>query len=144
MYGDVEAVRALARQVAGLATQARVGAGGVERASGVGWVSVGADRYRSVLAEESALLHRCADELNEAVRALQAHADAVEHRQDQIRAAERFVSGVVSQAHRRLSDVVDGTEDAVVSGARWVLEQARRAPTAGSLDWLSFAGRWGF
>ena len=98
MYGDADAVRSLARRVAALSAQTRVGAGEVDRASGVGWVSVGAQRYRAALAQETALLHRCADELDQAVRALQSHADAVEHRQDQVRVAQDFVAGLVPHA----------------------------------------------
>ncbi len=139
---DVDGVRGLARQVNGLAGEARATAARVAATEGVAWQSLAAQDWRESLRRDAARVGAAAEELDDAVRALYEHADAVERRLAEIEAVRRAFSALVDRARHTLSEAVDDVEDAGTSAARALLSVASRIPSPTSVDWPDFAKGW--
>ncbi|MCU1692637.1 MAG: hypothetical protein JWM64_1728 [Frankiales bacterium] len=139
---DVEAVRGLARQVAGLADATRATASRTRDTHRVQWQSVAAERWRQDLAGRADGLEHCAADLDAAARALHAHADAVEHRLAQVAAAERAFGDLLDRARTTVAGTAhatgDAAHDAAQAAAERLLAAARSVPGPGSLSWPGF------
>jgi hypothetical protein len=96
MYGDTEAVRALAQRMRRLGEELRAEADAVLRAAvAVLWVGEAGSALRAVVRAEAAALRRCAGRHDTAARALERHAEEVERRKGLIAAAEARAASVV-------------------------------------------------
>jgi hypothetical protein len=96
MYGDTEAVRALAQRMRRLGEELRAEADAVLRAAtGVTWVGEAGSALRQAVRAEAAALRGCAGRHDDAAHALERHAEEVERRKGLIAAAEAQASAVV-------------------------------------------------
>jgi hypothetical protein len=172
VYGNPEEIRRLATRVRTEADLTRAEAGRGGNADAVEWKSLAAQRYRTQLTGALDQARAAVGELEELSDALIRHAAAVQHRLDQIAAAERWLRNQAEQAAgeardlaakaRGLAgDLVDGVTDVVSDGVDWVkrhtdvleVDARRRADSlgrevqslrGGDLGWLDAARTHGW
>lgn len=135
---DVQALRDLARKADEMAGQTRLVATDVAAAKGVDWKSTRAQQYRDDLESEARAVHKAADELSDAARALRGHADDVQRNLDRLAALRDGFLGALEDARKTLAGGVEDLSDATVDGARKLVDLARHMPSPGSLGWGKF------
>ena len=138
VYGDPEQVRVIARRTAAMADQLRDEAVRVASLADVEWQSTGADRWRDRLDQLLLDMRADADRADDAAEALFRHADEAEQTLAAITSAMAAFERRVDDARRLVANAADEVADTAVDAARGVLDMARRAPSALSLEWL----RW--
>lgn len=155
MYGDPQAVHGLARQARLLAQRTRSDAARVQAARSVDWHSDLAERLRRDLADQARGTGASAAGLDALATALDAHADAVAARLAQIRAAERFLAGLVDAARHRAAVAAQALQSASTGAAVQVAERGEqlataavhelmRAPATGTAELVDYTRRHGF
>jgi hypothetical protein len=134
MYGDTEAIRALAGTMrthgAAITTEADVVLG---RAEATPWEGLAADAMRLRVRSQVQALRRTAQLHADAAAALERHADDVDRLKALIAAIEQKVMALVDAARSRLAGLVDAVLPDPVDEllARFV------PPPSGHRDWLS-------
>ena len=134
MYGDTEAIRALATTIRGHAAAISAEADVLlVRAETTPWEGLAADAMRFRVRAQVVALRHTARLHEDAATALERHADAVDRVKALIAAIERTVMDLVSAAKDRLGGLIDAvTPDAVDELlARFV------PPPSGHRDWLT-------
>ena len=134
MYGDTDAVRALARTMRGGADAVRHEADSLAaRAAASLWQGLAADAMRARVRAQAAGLRDAAALADDAAAALERHADAVDRLKALIAAIERKAMALVEAARDRLTGLVQAVLpdplDEVM--ARFV------PPPSGHRDWLT-------
>lgn len=136
MYGDTEAIRALARTLRRLGDDIRWEADRLlARAEAVPWQGVAADAMRCLARYRVGELRRTAGLHDQAAAALDDHADAVDRVKRLIAAIEDRVTGMIAAARDRiagLAGMVGGLADPVDD-----LLDRFVPPPSGHKDWLS-------
>jgi hypothetical protein len=107
MYGDTEAIRALARTMRSQGTALRSQADWLlTRAEAVPWQGLAADAMRARVRAQVGALRHTADLSDAAADALDRHADEVDRRKALIAAIERKAMALVAAAKDRLAGLV--------------------------------------
>lgn len=132
MYGDTDALRALARQLRERADALRGEADGLAgRTSMVSWQGLAAEALRGRVAHQAGALREAATAHERAASAVEAHAGTVEERQELIARIERRVQALLADARDRLAAVGSVLPDPLD------LRVLRlQVPPPGHLDWL--------
>jgi len=134
MYGDTEAIRALATTIRGHAAAISAEADVLlVRAETTPWEGLAADAMRFRVRAQVVALRHTAELHEDAATALERHADEVDRIKALILAVERKVMAMVEAARSRLSGLVDAVLPDPVDEllARFV------PPPTGHRDWLS-------
>lgn len=141
-----EELRALAGRMDDCAGQAReLGADLVALRETIGWRSVAAEEYQSVLLEHAETTARGADRVDDVAQALREHADGAAQTLAAIEAARSFLLSAAEEARSLLADLWDDVVDAVTEDARRVLDIVADAPpSAVDLGWLERARQAGW
>jgi hypothetical protein len=130
LYGDPDALEAIARQIEACAGGVRDRTQRLRVAVGaVAWRSTAATAFRAVAEEDAHRADHAAAELDEAAARLRRHAGLVRERVAEIRRLERTVMAWLDD--QRLA-LVSGAGAAVDE----VAELARRLPPPGDMGWL--------
>lgn len=144
--GDPDRLRDLARALRQESGEVSGVADDVRHARGVTWESTAADLCRDALGRQAGLIDMCAEVVHDAAGSVDALADELAERQRAIRAAQRLVLGLLTQAQEtvwRLADVpaheLGEAAAAARSAAETLLDTARDLPGPGSPDWLGLA-----
>jgi hypothetical protein len=133
MYGDSEAIRALARTMRSEGAALRTEADGLlARAESVPWTGLAADAMRARVHAQVGSLRRTAALSDDAAAALDRHADEVDRLKALIAAIERRVLALVAAARDRLA----GLLDAVLPDPLDELLARFDPPPSGHRDWL--------
>ena len=133
MYGDTEAIRGLARGLRRLGDDIRWEADTLlARAEAVSWQGVAADAMRAVARHRVRELHRTAGLHDDAARALDDHADAVDRVKRLIAAIEDRVMSLVAAARDRIASLIGGLIDPLDD-----LLDRFVPPPSGHKDWLT-------
>src|SRR5690242_18044120 len=107
MYGDTEAIRALARTMRAQGAALRSESGTLlARAEAVPWQGLAADAMRARVRAQAASLRRTARLSDDAAAALDRHADEVDRLKALIADIERRVTAMVATARDRLAGLV--------------------------------------
>ena len=107
MYGDTDAIRALARTMRDQGTTLRSQADWLlRRADAAPWQGLAADAMRARVRFQVGALQHTAGLADDAAAALEEHADEVDRLKALIAAIERKVMALVSAAKDRLADLV--------------------------------------
>lgn len=131
MYGDPDALDALAAELSQRAREVRAAAEEHRREGDrARWVSEAASAYRRQLARDCAALEAAADEMERAADELRRHADEVRSRLQAIARAERAVRSWLAEQAVRGGELLDGV--GVVLG---------ELPEAGADAWRSVPGQ---
>lgn len=136
MYGDPDQVRALARQVQACADDLRADARSTEALQSVGWESTGANQWRDDVADLAVGMRADAAECDQVADLLLEHARQVEATLARIESAANRFWGQVESARSALANAGDEVVDTGLDWARGLVDQARRAPSVLSMDWL--------
>jgi hypothetical protein len=130
VYGDPDALEAIARQIEACADVVRDRTRGLREAVvAVAWQSTAAAVFRRTAEEDAGRLHQAAQGLDEAAARLRRHAAVVRERIAEIRRMERTVLGWLNDRREALVDGVGAAADEVA-------ELARRLPPPGDVAWL--------
>jgi hypothetical protein len=133
MYGDTEAIRGLARGLRRLGDDIRWEADTLQaRAEAVPWQGLAADAMRHVARHRAAALRRTAGLHDDAARALDDHADAVDRIKRLIAEIEHRVLSLVAAARDRIASLVGGLIDPLDD-----LLDRFVPPPSGHKDWLT-------
>lgn len=133
MYGDTEAIRALARTMRSEGAALRSEADRLlARAESVAWTGLAADAMRSRVHAQVGSLRRTAALSDDAAEALDRHADEVDRLKSLIAAIESRVMALVAAAKERLA----GLLDAVLPDPLDELLARFDPPPPGHRDWL--------
>ncbi len=136
MYGDTDAIRALARGLRRQGDDIRWEADGLlARAEGVLWQGVAADAMRCLARYRVAQLKRTARLHDEAAAALDDHADAVDRVKRLIALIEDRVMALVAAARERIAGVL-GAVGGLVDPVDDLLDRFV-PPPPGHRDWLT-------
>lgn len=135
MYGSPEEIRLLAARVRTAAGLTRSDAGRGNIADAVVWKSLAAQKYREKLAEALQQVQGVAGELDSLSTTLMEHAAAVQHRLEEIAAAERWLRGQAERAAREARDLDQAAVDLAGNVAGEV-----RGLVSGSLGWAQRQG----
>jgi len=133
MYGDTDAIRALARRAREQGTEIRTEADAlVGRAEAVPWGGLAAEAMRRLARDHAGCLRKCAARHEDAAEALERHAREVDHVRAVIAAVERRVMHLVHGA----GGVVHAVTSRVVPDAvdHWL--EHFEPPPHGSVEWL--------
>lgn len=147
MYGDPGEVRAVARQLRALAAEVGDSADRLVAGHDMEWRSTAASTFRAQLTECTGQVRGCIEELEEAARAVDRHADEVAERLAAIAAAEVWarqqIAGLREEAEGLVEGVVGGVRD--LAGDAWntMRNLPDQLPTPGSVDWLDISERIG-
>jgi hypothetical protein len=134
MYGDTEAIRALARAMRAQGDALRAEADQLRsRAGSVAWEGLAADAMRLRVHQQAGALGGTAHLADEAAAALDRHADEVDRLKALIAAIEARVMRLVAAARERLGGLLDHVLPDPVDEllARFV------PPPPGHRDWLT-------
>jgi ABC-type transporter Mla subunit MlaD len=145
--GDVAELRRMAATCRAQADALDGVAGQLRASLGVRFVSDAADRYRAEIREEVGRTEGAARQLRDAAQALDAHADAVEQRLEEIAAIQRWFADRVEDARDTLRSTaagIDAATDELREEAGRLIGSAATAPAGKVVEWIGFARKWGW
>lgn len=113
-YGNPDELERIAEEIESKSDKVRTDAKGMnERAAGMQWQSIAADRCRELIGEDVRKLGKCAESLDEAAAKLRDHAQRVREMVEAIKRIAETVSNWFSSAVETFNRAVEGFKNAV-------------------------------